>query len=160
MYPAGHSVEDHAGHVAIEDACIECGERASLRCGCCGFPLCGMHHELGGGFCRSFFGVGGVGVCLSADVHVGVYPREEVVLIDVESGSFHLPDEEDSDIPACERDQHPRVTLAEARDRDCELCDNCAQVARDRYAEAQEQRKREMSSQDEQSDDGENGGER
>lgn len=160
MYPTGHSVEDHPDHVSIEDACIECGNRASLRCGCCGFPLCGMHHELGGGFCPSFFSVGGVGVCLSAEVHVGVYPREEVVLIDTDAGSFHLPDEEGADVSACEGDQRPRVTLAEARDRDCELCDDCAQAARDRYQAFQDELEREMDNDGDESDTDKDGGER
>jgi len=45
--------QDHRELAIVDpaDACIECGKQAGLFCGTCGFPLCGKHHELGGGFC-------------------------------------------------------------------------------------------------------------
>mgnify|MGYP001579129076 CR=1 FL=1 len=35
----------------IERACIECGEPGLDWCCCCGGWLCGMHSEIGAGFC-------------------------------------------------------------------------------------------------------------
>jgi hypothetical protein len=116
-----------------ETACIECGDRGSLRCGCCGFPLCGMHHELGGGFCRSFTSVAGVPVCIyDHGVYVGVDPRDEAVVFRGSSDEYHLPDGEASDRPLCHDASGVRVTLAEAKDRNRELCDDCAAEARER----------------------------
>jgi len=117
-------------------ACIECGEPMSSRCGCCGFPLCGKHHELGGGFCRSFTTVGGTPVCVhDHDVYVGVWPRTEHVLTVEDSGVYHLPKYEDDDCtaPLCRPSEvsKDRETLDTATDDDRELCTLCERAARD-----------------------------
>ena len=35
-----------------ENACAECGRPGIDSCQCCGAPLCGMHGEIGAGFCN------------------------------------------------------------------------------------------------------------
>jgi len=35
-----------------ERACVSCGRPGIDQCQCCGNWLCGMHGEIGGGFCR------------------------------------------------------------------------------------------------------------
>ena len=74
-------------------ACIDCGDRGDLRCGCCGYPLCGRHHETGGGFCGQHFSVGGVPLCLHDEIAVGVRPHGETVLAVNGGDVYHLPDE-------------------------------------------------------------------
>lgn len=118
------------------NACIECGEPMSARCGCCGYPLCGKHHELGGGFCRSFTTVGGTPVCVyDNDVYVGVWPRTEHVLTVEDSEVYHLPKYEDDDCtaPLCRPAEvgKDRETLESATDDDRELCTHCERAARD-----------------------------
>jgi len=128
-----------------ETACIECGSRGALRCGCCGYPLCGKHHELGGGFCGSFFSVGGVGLCVyDHEVYVGVFPRDETVVLRASTDEYHLPAGDGSDRPACHDASGVRVTLDEAFDRDRELCDDCANKARERYEAKQAELRAEL----------------
>jgi len=129
---------------APEDQCIECGKRGDLRCGCCGFPLCGKHVELGGGFCSEHFSVGGVSVCTyDFEVYVGVRAREETVLVVEDNGVYHLPDDvvEETTAPACRpaEDGKERVPLASAREEDRELCTHCAAEARSRHEEFREE---------------------
>lgn len=118
------------------DQCIECGDYGAIRCGCCGYPLCGMHHELGGGFCSASHTVGGVTVCVYDDeVYVGVQPREASVLVaSADADHYHLPDDPDTTAPACRprEDDKTAVTLELARENDLELCSHCATEARNR----------------------------
>jgi hypothetical protein len=118
---------------------IDCGDRGTRRCGCCGYLLCHRHHETGGGFCDQYFTVGGVSLCLHDKIAVGVRPREETVLKARDRDVYHLPDEPGSQAPACRptEDWKPSVSLAEAGDR--ELCSDCATVARRRYREYREE---------------------
>ena len=121
-------------------ACIDCGDRGTYRCGCCGYPLCGRHHETGGGFCGQHFSVGGVSLCLHDEIAVGVWPREETVLV-AHHDIYHLPDEEGSQAPACRprEDGKADLPLAVARAADRDLCGHCATVARQRYQEFREE---------------------
>lgn len=126
-----------------EVACIECGEEAhNYRCGCCSLPLCSKHRELGGGFCSTFFSVGGVGVCPRSTVHVGVWPTEASVLVVPESETdadvFHLPVEEGATAPACRPREAGKVTVslkAAREDLDRTLCTHCGKTARKRQGE-------------------------
>jgi hypothetical protein len=146
------------GHDPTPDpahACIDCGREAGLRCGCCGFPLCGRHHEVGGGFCTEHFSVGGVGVCTRGDrVYVGVHPREEIVLVtDGDADAFHLPDAFDgraSRRAACQVAESPtlRVKLSAARENGMELCEHCADAARERHEQFREELAAEMEGDD------------
>jgi len=122
-------------------ACIDCGDRGMYRCGCCGYPLCGLHHGTGGGFCGKHFTVGGVGVCLHNDISVGVRPREATVLAVHDSDVYHLPDEEGSRAPACRprEDGKFHVPLSEVQAADRDLCAHCAKAARQRYREFREE---------------------
>lgn len=151
--PPEHTDWHYVDHVPIENACIECGKEAGIHCGCCGFPLCGMHHELGAGFCRKYHHVGGVSVCIyRSDVYVGTRPREETVLTTRgPTDHYHLPDEADAAAPACSPDPVGlvvSVTLAEARDRDLDLCQLCELEARHRYALFQEELREEWGDRD------------
>jgi hypothetical protein len=116
-------------------ACIDCGDRGVMRCGCCGYPLCGRHHETGAGFCSRHFTVGGVSLCLHEEIAVGARPREATVLVVHDGDVFHLPDEEGSRAPACRprEDGKVDVSLALARAADRDLCIHCAKAARQRY---------------------------
>jgi len=122
------------------DMCIECGKEAPFNCGGCGFPLCSRHHETGGGFCKKHYSVGDVPVCVYRnDIYVGVFPREEFVVLRRDAfEEYHLPDDAESiDAPACDPDRDRRtqkITLAEAFDRDFELCEDCRIEARHRRA--------------------------
>jgi hypothetical protein len=147
--PHGPMPDDHyeprpQDQPAPEDQCIECGSYGGLFCGCCGYPLCGKHHELGGGFCSKYFRVGGTPVCAyDFDVYVGVRPRETRILVGDGRKQIHLPHDEDSAVPACDPDGDElyEVTLA---DFEGELCDECADEARRRYQERQEELAAEM----------------
>jgi len=121
--------------------CIDCGDRGTYRCGCCGYLLCHQHHETGGGFCSRHFSVGGVAVCLHDEIAVGVRPREATVLVVHDGGVYHLPDQEGSRAPACRprEDSKADVSLALARAADRELCTHCAKAARQRYREFREE---------------------
>lgn len=124
-----------------ETSCIECGKEAHMFCGCCGFPLCGMHHELGAGFCTSYFSVGGVPLCIyDHDVYVGVWPRDEHVLVsDADSDVFHLPDDKGAHAPACrpQEDSKTAATLETVQELDRELCEHCETEARQRHEKFQ-----------------------
>jgi len=116
-------------------ACINCGDRGTYHCGCCGYLLCHQHHETGGGFCARYFSVGGVPVCLHDEIAVGVRPREETVLVVHDGDVYHLPDESGSRAPACRprEDGKVHVPLSEVQAADRDLCTHCAAVARQRY---------------------------
>jgi hypothetical protein len=120
-------------------ACIDCGDRGTRRCGCCGYPLCHRHHETGGGFCGQHFSVGGVPLCLHDEIAVGHRLREEIVFVPNDGYVYHLPDESGSQAPACRPadDSKPMVSLAEIDDQ--ELCSDCASAARRRYREYREE---------------------
>jgi hypothetical protein len=134
----------HDPQPSPEDACMECGEYGINLCGCCGFPLCGKHHELGGGFCSKFFSVGGTPVCAyDFEVYVGVHPRETRILVGDGRKQIHLPDDDDSAVPACDPDGEELVEVTLA-DFEGELCDECANEARKRYQERQEELVAEM----------------
>lgn len=123
--------------VAVEDACIECGRYGNHRCGCCGFPLCGRHHETGGGFCTKFTPISDVPVCAySNEVYVRPLPRpdgeEPWVLDDGHATTFHLPSPGDVAKPFCGQSAS-RVTSRPLEDvlvDDHDLCSECAQAAR------------------------------
>lgn len=129
-----------------ECSCIDCGAEAhNARCGCCGFPLCSMHYEVGGGFCGEHFTVGGVPVCTRGQtVAVGVRGREETVLVlpttdaDTTNGVFHLPDEAGTTAPACRPREDKKVGISVYAAREelgRELCIHCAKTARKRHEE-------------------------
>lgn len=68
--------------IDFEHRCIECGDEALDRCQCCGAPLCGRHHETGGGFCQDFTSVetdlGRIPACIRRvgdDLEVDTNPR-------------------------------------------------------------------------------------
>jgi len=133
--------QDHRELAIVDpaDACIECGKQAGLFCGTCGFPLCGKHHELGGGFCSKHHHVGGVSVCVyRTEVYVGTWPREEsVVRLHEPFEGFHLPHSDDESVPACRPETELRsqeLTLDDARARDLDCCADCKLEARHRYA--------------------------
>lgn len=44
--------EDNYAHEDDPPACIDCGKPGLDCCQCCGGYLCGMHSEVGGGFCK------------------------------------------------------------------------------------------------------------
>jgi len=47
--------EDNYAHEEDDDpetACMECDKPGIDACQCCGGPLCGMHSEIGCGFCK------------------------------------------------------------------------------------------------------------
>jgi hypothetical protein len=129
------------------EQCIECGKRGDLFCGCCGFPLCGKHHELGAGFCSEHHTIGGVAVCTyDFEVYVGVHAHEETVLVtDGDADVYHLPDEFEeetaSQAPACRpaEDSKVRISLENACDKDMELCEHCADEARERHEQFREE---------------------
>lgn len=125
------------GHVAPEDACIECGEYGSVRCGCCGFPLCGMHHELGGGFCPRFTPIGGVPVCpYPNEVYVRPLPRpqgqEPIVLEAATATAYHLPSHHGEDGTLCgvDNDGLDERPLEDVLIDDHNLCLMCERAAR------------------------------
>lgn len=121
-----------------EDACIECGKYGDLRCGCCGFPLCGRHHEVGGGFCTRFTPIEDVPLCAySNDVYVRALPRpdgeEPWVLDDGHGVAFHLPSPGDPETPFCGGLPASRVTsrpLGDSLIDEHDLCEDCAEAAR------------------------------
>jgi len=153
--PHGPLPDDHGDqrrhreqHPSPEDACIECGKYGMDRCGCCGFPLCGKHHELGGGFCSKFFAVGGTPICVyDFEVYVGVHPRDDTVLVGDGRKQIHLPDEDGSGYPACDPDGDELVEIT-LDDFDGELCDECATEARKRFKARQEELSAEMEADD------------
>lgn len=150
--PENHPEQRHVREQqpAPENQCVECGDYGAVRCGCCGFPLCGKHHELGAGFCSEHHTVGGVAVCTyDHEVYVGVRPLEEFVLVVTDSDVFHLPDghdDEPANAPACRpaEDSKAVVTLEIAREADRELCTHCADEARNRHEQFREEMAREF----------------
>lgn len=122
---------------APEDACIECRTYGAHRCGCCGFPLCGRHHETGGGFCTRFTPIADVPLCVYGDeVYVRPLPRPEdgpFVLDDGHGVAYHLPDPDGSGAPFCGGLPPTRVTSRPLEDvliDDYDLCSDCADAAR------------------------------
>jgi hypothetical protein len=120
-------------------ACIDCGDRGTRRCGCCGYPLCHRHHETGGGFCNQHFTIGGVPLCLHDEIVVGHRLREETVFVPNNGYVYHLPDDSGSQATACRPrdDSKPMLSLAEIVDQ--ELCSHCASAARKRYRRYREE---------------------
>lgn len=136
--PPQNTGQVHDPGPAPEDACIECGTYGAHRCGCCGFPLCGRHHEVGGGFCTRFTPIADVPLCAySTDVYVRALPRpdgeEPWVLDDGHGVAFHLPSPGDPETPFCGGLPASRVTsrpLGDSLIDDHDLCEDCAQAAR------------------------------
>lgn len=55
VYPYGCAPWDDGDDWDDDDpemACVECGKLSIDYCQCCGGPLCGMHSEVGCGFCK------------------------------------------------------------------------------------------------------------
>jgi|GEM_PF-1863780 len=119
--------------VPIEDQCAECGQRGSLRCGCCGFPLCGKHHELGAGFCSRYHETVHPACVWPEDVYVfGGYGDVDVLVTDPDADVFHLShhDEDTSNTdPLCSSDGD--MTTVACSEVDTDLCDDCEDRLRD-----------------------------
>lgn len=123
---------------APEDACIECGKYGAHRCGCCGFPLCGRHHETGGGFCTRFTPIEDVPLCAyDHEVYVRALPRPDdetpFVLDDGHGVAFHLPAPDNPEEPFCGGLPATRVTSRPLEDvliDRHDICSDCAEAAR------------------------------
>ena len=127
------------------DCCHECSRTGHDRCGCCGTNLCGMHHELQGGFCSAF---GTIGDDVPACAHTvwGVvvnarmaYSRDDqpTVLVTPSKESdqavyhVHADPQDQPRAPLCRPDERSkeRVGLVEAVDeRDLRLCERCEET--------------------------------
>ena len=118
---------------SIEDLCVDCANEAyNHRCGCCGFPLCGKHHEVQGGFCSRYFETPWAVCVWPRDVYVIGMPDHEVLQTPGEVDVFHVPADPSDDTctaPACRPAEGEKERVAMC-DVDAELCDLCEQEIR------------------------------
>jgi len=120
---------------SIEDMCVDCSNEGHLRCGCCGFRLCGKHHEIQGGFCSRYFETRWSVCVWPEDVYVINMPDHEVLQTPGNGEVYHLPanpSDAETTAPACRpaEDGKVRVPMREVDD-DAEICDLCEQRVRD-----------------------------
>lgn len=123
--------------------CWECGDEALAKCGCCGAPLCGRHHEVQAGFCSEFTSVPETDFpgCTRFDTFIPFERAyfDDLEVIIAEGGDdellYHIIADDDHLCQVEETGATERVVLHEAAEKDYRCCPDCEREAYQRCTE-------------------------